>query len=196
MGLLSQKSYLGELTDRLYRLLELDGVVKADVEGTIQPVVIVGDGTNPGMGSQRGRRFSGFIDGAAPGNVAFFQATDEVIIDRVFLTVTGNAGAGTCNMQVAIGGGGGGTQVWPFLDRVASANDRPPVVTVGGGVLAATFAAIGISAGRWAIPAGAALVTQIAAITEPFFLAPGQTIFFSNTVASNIQGIVQGRTFG
>lgn len=196
MGLLSQSSYLGELTDRLYRLLQLDGVIRTGVADTIQPVVIVGDGTQPGMGSGRGRRFSGFLDGAAPANVAFFQATADVIIERVLLTVTGNAGAGTCNMQVAVGGGGGGTQVWPFLDRVRSVNDRPPVVTVGGGVAAATFTAIGTSAGRWAIPAGATLVTQIEAVTEPFLLAEGQTVFFSNTVASNIQGIVQGRTFG
>lgn len=197
MTIISQGSFLGEAANRLYRALGLDGPMGIKTDDTIQPVVVIQDGTQPGMGVQRGRRFGGFLAAAgAAANVAYFTALEDVIIERVFLHIEGNAAADILNANVNIGGNvAAGTRLWPFLDRAASTSDLAPVVTTNGGTTLATFTGIVGTLAAFGIPAGLTLVTPLPLLDRDFFLAAGQSIVISKGLVGQIRGIVQGRTF-
>jgi len=195
VGIISQGSFLGEATNRLYRALGLDGVIGVKVDDTIQPVVVVGDGMVPGMGLSRGRRFKGFLDAPGLNTVAFISAAEDVIIERVVLTIGGNAAANILSQYMS--NVTSGSRLTPFCDRFATPQDSAPVLTTNGGAAVATFALGALIAGRWTIPAGAAGVTNIEVINTPFLLAAGTTILWDTISAlGSIRGSFEGRTFG
>lgn len=76
------RSFFGEATLRLQRLLGLDGIVPVEVGKTITPVVILGDTTQPGFGGQSGRRFGGawtLAGGAVSTNFGIKAESDLII---------------------------------------------------------------------------------------------------------------------
>lgn len=91
-------SDLGEAEDRLRSQLALEGRIPVDLQGPepkIIPVVIVGDGTRPGMGRSRDRRFWTGVGhtNLASGTIALVQATQNIVIEQAVFAVTG-AGTG------------------------------------------------------------------------------------------------------
>jgi len=60
------RSYFGDVTARIQRLLELEGLIPIDLGKVITPVAIVADGTLPGYGDSKLRRFGGSCQLAAP----------------------------------------------------------------------------------------------------------------------------------
>lgn len=197
MTIRSQGSFLGEMATRLYRLLGLDGQVQTSVDDTIQPVVIVGDGTQPGMANYRGRRFSGFISAPGAATYAYFTPTEDVIIDRIVANFGPNAGADTAQLLVSVGLSAG-SQLWPFVDRAALPNDLAPVRTTNGGTGAAVTD-IGLFAGLLNLPA-AALGDSTQIVWEcwktPKLVAAGTTIRIKTGTARQIYATVEGRTVG
>lgn len=92
------QSDLGEAEDRLRSQLALEGRVPVELEGPtpkIVPVMIVGDGTRPGMGRSRDRRFWTGVGhtNLASGTIALVQATQNIVIEQAVFAVTG-AGSG------------------------------------------------------------------------------------------------------
>jgi len=198
MAILSQGSFLGELTQRLYRALQLDGVVSCKVDDTVQPVVIVGDGTAPGMGSLRGRRFKGTALGAgAAASAAFFQAIEDVIIDRITVSVGSNAGADAALLALFVNQIGGAVRFAPFMDRTLNVTDLAPVTnTGGGGTAVAGFTSAGDIFSIDLLGGAGISVPFAEALTAPFFLQAGNGIFLRTGTVRALKLNFEGRTFG
>lgn len=195
MGILSQGSFLGEATNRIYRALGLDGVVRLQVDGTIQPVVILADGTLPGSGLSRGRRFKGACNSGGGATVAHFIAAEDIIIDRLVAVVGGNAGVNTANVR--LGTVGITTQVrnTAFLDRNLGPTDLAPVLIVAGGVAAAGFTAAAGTMFETDQLAGLLQVNVYEVSTTPFLLSAGQSVFLQTLLACQCRLNFEGRTF-
>lgn len=92
------QSDLGEAEDRLRSQLSLEGRVPVELEGPtprIVPVMIVGDGTRPGMGRSRDRRFWTGVNhtNLSTGVIGLVQATQNIVIEQAVFAATG-AGTG------------------------------------------------------------------------------------------------------
>lgn len=53
------RSFFGDVGARIQRLLDLEGIIPIDLGKVITPVALVADGTLPGYGDQKLRRFGG-----------------------------------------------------------------------------------------------------------------------------------------
>lgn len=129
MGNRYGRSYFNEATGRLARLLGLDGEIPIELGKTITPVVSVGDGTAPGMGLVRGRRWMGRStnNGAGAGYLTF-RAVRDVVVEAVFPWNT--AGTGTVYIMAPADVTAAGltyTNFGIFIERPASSTDWAPV---------------------------------------------------------------------
>lgn len=177
------KGFLGDIGTRLQRILKFDGSADASFDSKAIPVMIVGDATLPGYGDQQGRVFNVFSS-VALNQYFYIRATQDVIITRIFCTLT-SAAAGSLTMQlVAPGTADPGSSVGgQFMDRSLSASDRPPlrVVTNATPTAGATFA-------NWFATA-ASLVGQDHNLDLPFCLSNGQALVFTSTNPSFNVGV-------
>lgn len=141
------QSDLGEAEDRLRNQLALEGRVPVELEGpnpTIVPVIIVGDGTRPGMGRSRDRRFSiGKLWTAMPsGTTAIVQAQLDVVIDNIVICFDDDATTSTLIVQMGYYPPNTAlpvpptTATNPFLDR-GLGDTAPVLVGAGAAVIAA-----------------------------------------------------------
>lgn len=80
------RSDLGDVESRIRRILNLEGLVPTDWNGLIQPVMLVGDGTLPGYGGARLRRFTQVFQTAAAGVDRWITVDADVIVDRIIFT--------------------------------------------------------------------------------------------------------------
>jgi len=202
MAILSQGSFLGEAANRLYRVLGLDGVVSPKVDDTIQPVVIVGDGTYPGMGSRLGRRWmASALTASTTPNASVLQALEDLVLDRMWCCSTGGAAVSIVRVNFNPVAGltplAGLASFAQFLDRADNTNDRPQ-------------AALGVT--TQALLAGTEVMTFDQPIQVPtgsqffypldfgpagFFMEAGSAIgFYSNLAAATVRANFYGRTFG
>lgn len=90
-------SDFGGAEDRLRNALDLEGKVGVDVadKSIIQPVLIVGDATRPGMCSSRDRRFlfgNGWV-AVASGAIIAIKPLADIVIERIVISMSG-AGSG------------------------------------------------------------------------------------------------------
>lgn len=87
------RSYFGDVTARIQRLLELEGLIPIELGKTIAPVALVADGTLPGYGDSKLRRFGGSCQLAAPAATGGlgWQCTHGpgVIITQMMFSATG-----------------------------------------------------------------------------------------------------------
>ena len=176
------KGYLGEIGQRLQRLLGFDGEADASFTSEARPVIIVGDATLPGYGNQQGRRFaiaSAQLQGASTLNW-FIKADQDVIIEQIQITRDNTAAAlGSIRMYFAPP-----TIAEPvtlavaglFLDRAVNVTDRPQMR----GAVSATLSTGSVQLLRIALPA--AYGAHIDPHTGPFLLAAGCALEFSCTV--------------
>jgi hypothetical protein len=165
------QGYLGDLGTRLQRLLGFDGDAGASFDSKAVPVLICGDATQPGYGSNNSRRFA-YANSVASLQAMYFRAVADVIIDSIDIQVTSGA-IGTATTQlVSVGTADPGTAaVGIFLDRSLSANDRPPLLGVVG-VIATTGSAFHTLFTVVATP----VPTVVRASPEAFCLAAGQAV--------------------
>lgn len=142
------QSDLGEAEDRIRSQLSLEGRVPVELDGpnpTIVPVMIIGDGTRPGMGRSRDRRFMLGWNFQAAGQTAMVQPTQPIVIERAIFT---HLGAGTgfhwTSAYYAPGTVPGGLifgpPINPFLDR--GLGDLPPVLVANNSVVLAQQAVV------------------------------------------------------
>lgn len=134
------QSDLGEAEDRIRSQLSLEGRVPVELEGpnpTIVPVMIIGDGTRPGMGRSRDRRFLLGWNFQAAGLTAMVQASQPIVIERAIFSHLG-AGTGFHWIEAYYAPGTvPGALVFapptnPFLDR--GSGDLPPVLVASNSV--------------------------------------------------------------
>ncbi len=194
MGILSQGSYLGELTQRLYRCLQLDGVVSCQVADTVQPVVIVGDGLRPGMGAFRGRSFShnwevqnsGFnlSLAAAPGSEGFW--VDQVVFGSNTPTLADLVRAYWYPIA-SVPGGAPATVSTQLTDRVSSSVDFAPILS-GANAGAPTASAF------FMVQLGVTPIFKVDGLN--WFVGPGLALTFRHVTTAGLSVQVMGRTFG
>jgi len=188
------QSDLGEAEDRLRSQLALEGRVPVELEGPtpkIVPVMIVGDGTRPGMARSKDRRFffgNGWT-GLASGQLCTLVANEDIVIEQVVFSLAG-AGTGALlqHYYAPVGAAAlvGAPTVLnnPFVDR--GLGERAPVSVANGAA---------------ALPAvqGVTEVLNGHSIVLPFevMLLAGSQLGFRGVVAStgtfSVWGI--GRTF-
>lgn len=181
------KSYFGEVTNRLGRLLGLDGRIPVDLAQSIQPVVLVGDGTLPGMAYRAGKRWACDINGGA--NQGMFLRADPagqgLIVEGWQVGVTGVTGLITLDYfgATAAAALGATTVAGAVLD--SGELDRPGILTLQGNAFAG-----GTTVGRWpAIP----INTSIPPVSQRFYLSPGTGLAWRQ---AGVGGIVLGTVFG
>ena len=187
------RSFLGDISSRLQRLLKFDGDAGATFDSKALPVMLVGDATLPGYGDQQGRRFilqSGVV---AAGGFFYFRAVRDVIITQIRFTQDLAANSTQEWRQIALGTAPG---VAPaigglFMDRSGSLNDRPPMEFYNGAV-ATAGTIIQLTTCLVASPLTGVYVT---CCDQPFCLAAGGAMgFFNNGAGSNPRYEVWGRT--
>lgn len=186
------RGFLGEAVVRLGRLLDLAGLVtpQYNTDEKIVPVVILGDGTTPGMGSQRQRHFGVCGTIANGGQVCHFMASRDVVIERlrfdhevfavntqILLSYKGPADALGAEIL-------GGTLTGAVLDRGNQSEVAPLVQLVGG-----------TAGSRWARGNLQAADSSWEVVGE-FFLQQGARVIVVPTgVGSTITFSIFGRTF-
>lgn len=180
-----QRGFLGEAALRLARLLELDGLVSPgfDTGESITPVVLVGDATDPGMGSLRNRRFMVALRAGAGVMPALRVAPDAqqgVILDHLVIS---SSAPEIIAIAIHFTVSGGSTAVSTFLDRAGTAIEDVP------GLISTTQAALGTIIGEFNVLAGDPVVIPLG-----FMLSPGANIQFRHG-ATTVVGFVRGRSF-
>lgn len=172
----SQNSFLGELSDRLYRALGLDGPVSADVSYTVLPMIQVADGTLPGMGSQRLRRFAFGGQTNYFTQIHHFEALQDIIITRLEFDYDVFAAFGKIVLSYkgpddAIGAEvPGGIDTGVFLDRARTMNEVAPIRQLVGGAIGTKFWAGALQGS-----------TSRIVLEEPFFLQDGARLIVSGS---------------
>lgn len=188
----SQKSFLGELSDRLYRALGLDGPVSADVSYTVLPTIQVADGTLPGMGSQRLRRFAFGGQTNYFTQIHHFKALQDLIILRMDFDYDTFAAFGKFILSYkgpddAIGAEvPGGIDTGCFIDRAKTMNEIAPIQQLVGGAIGTKFFAGALQSGFSRV-----------VFETPFFLQSGARIIVSGSagVGSSPNFNLIGMTF-
>jgi hypothetical protein len=165
----------------------------------VQPVVIVGDGTLPGMGDLRGRQFcdSFFQVGAAsPPTIGYIFQTDCVVEEvSIACNTAGTQGsvdwAGPSDAITATYAALAQTAI-PLIDRNTSLVTAAPVTR-----WATNATALGTAAKLWYhIPAVANQITIRTFGSDGLFMGKGSTLFmWNNALASIIYFGIKGRTF-
>lgn len=179
------QGYLGELGTRLQRLLGFDGEAGASFTAQAVPVLLVGNGTEPGYGQNSGRRFA--IPGPefvlAGNNHFWFRAVDDLIIEKI-IAVKANTDAAlgyvTCGLLMATSAnpGAANASLGVFLDRPASITDRPAIIS---GVYGPAGAAGDVILNSLALPAAFGMYGMLH--DYPFRLAAGQGMIFQGFAA-------------
>lgn len=179
------RSDLADSEPRMRRLLNLEGVLDLDWSENIQPVVLLDDGTLPGMG----RRLRGFTiplpgtGGAGSGYWVKFNA--DFILDRVSLLF---GLAGTYELRylgpndadpVAIN-----TNCAQLIDRAATSAEVPPIQR------SAAVAAGGATA--WSTGGLTLPPNQMFRIDLTWFMVSGSKLWCGGT--QNTVAVFQGRT--
>jgi len=193
MGQPYGRGYLGDLGQRLQRLLGFDGEAGATFDSKAIPVLICGDATLPGYGGQQSRRFvvpSGVV---AAGSFFYFQADADVII-RQFRVTMQAAGVGNLEWRMMALGTAPGAAIATagfYLDRSLSNNDRPPLSTYVNP--AATAGAV---IQNLTCAAGAPNVGEYVTLCDqPFLLAAGQAMgVLNNSAGLNPRFEIWGQT--
>jgi len=175
---------LGEIESRMRGLLTLDGLVPLGWDGNIVPVVLVGDGTLPGMGSSRLRFWTTPPNNGGVGTGFWFKATADLIIDEVEIVTAGGT---------LVGRYLGPAEADPvaitiaeahYLDR-ASTNDLAPILrsalVAGAGGVLIFGVSINLPAGRYVIPG------------KPWLLAKDAKFHVQSGAACSLS--VRGRLF-
>lgn len=116
------RSFFGDVTARLQRLLQLDGLIPIELGKSITPVAVVADGTLPGYGDQKLRRFGGSCQLAAPAATGGLGWTcthpEGVIITALQFTATGG-----CSFSLSYQGPDAAFP-WPMASATAFLIDR------------------------------------------------------------------------
>lgn len=131
------QSFFGEITNRLSRLLNLEGQIPVKLQEGVMPVVVVGDGTLPGMSSFKGRRWMAQLQANGTGTCTIAAtAGGEGIIVEGALIRTGTLAAtvtfrylNAAQVTAIVG-----TLISPTPARTldAPADDVPPLQIYGG----------------------------------------------------------------
>jgi hypothetical protein len=188
-------SFLGDASARLSRFLGVSGQLSPSVnpEPEIIPVVLVGDATLPGYGSQSGRRFLACVQSgpSAVGVLVGIKATIDLIVDEVEVEV--KAGG-----DIRLGYGGPNdadlttltTQAdGVLIDRAASKNEIPPMT--GGGTTLAGWGSFPTVQHWYPV---AATVGQPLKISTGWYMVAGSKLYVgyitaaSQTIAINVRG--------
>jgi len=188
------RSDFGEAETRLRRLLSLEGLIPMDLSRSIQPVMLVGDGTLPGMSQARLRRFtvSSITTGVSTG--FWLKANNEagVVIDAIELTVSAAAAAlrirylgATDTDPLAIA-----TPVGVMVDRAPSGSEVSPLLR-NAAADASAFNNGGLLVDMLNMPIGRHFWSQ--GVLCPFYLATGAK--FSLAMGNAQTWTVYGRTF-
>lgn len=173
------KGFLGDIGTRLQRLLKFDGSADASFDSKAIPVMLVGDATLPGYGDQQGRNF-GVLSTVVLNSWFYIRANADVIIGRVDIQTTAPAAGAACSFSLVPPGTAdpGSVPGGIFLDRNASANDRPPLGVVTNATPTAGTVLQNLFTSAAAIP-GTTWVFD-----RPFCLGAGQAIVFTATGGS------------
>lgn len=193
MGQRIQQSFLGEAAQRLARALGLDGLISPqfDSQERIIPVALVADGTVPGSGDHRGRRWAGgtILAGGAQAPRQAFKATEDVVITALqFSSQT----AGECTISYL---GADEVEPWAiatqgpiFLDRARSAGEFAPVLSGGD--------AAGVAFGGRIIWRSTILInTPYVVLITPFLLTAGAKICLTAAVTATADFNIAGYRF-
>jgi hypothetical protein len=190
------RSDLGDVESRIRRILNLEGLVPTDWDGKILPVMIVGDGTLPGYGGSRLRRWqlSNFLTGAA-GVDRWVTCDSDVIIDRIACIPGANTVVSVFYQgpNDATPGAIAGRNA-PMIDRAQTAAELAPI----------RDAQLGLAGGSTLFNMPGAGTINVGAIYEiirtPFLLAgpnvpgaDGARLRF--TSGGNCSWTIEGRTF-
>lgn len=176
---------LGEVESRMRRLLGLDGLVPLGWDGNIVPVLLVGDGTLPGMSQTRLRYWTSSAQAGGVGTGYWFKATEDLIIDAIEFATAG----GTFTTRYL-----GPLEADPvaiaiadahLVDRAQTSNELAPLlrsaVVAGAGGALIFQSVVNLPAGLWRFP------------ERPFLLAKDAKFHVQSGAACSIQ--VRGRLF-
>lgn len=190
-GTAFQNSFLGEAAQRVQRALDLDGVVSPNFDGgtLIQPIILVGNGMDPGMSDRRNRRWMCRLFGGGGGTDCFLRLAGEtqpqpapIIVDSMVIS-TAAAAAAVVDIRIRFGMTTAGTNESALLDRTGGAIETVPGI-VGGSVAPVGGAILG------SINIG---VGQVVTVPFSWMLSPGAALTF--TCASGLHGWLMGRLF-
>lgn len=187
-----ERSYLGDAASRLARLFQLGGPLTPLFRRReyIQPVVVVGDGTTPGMGENRQRHFGVCGTILAGGTVNHFLTSQDVVIERVrfdheVFAVATQLLVSYKGPNDAVGAEvPGGTLTGGMLDRAGQSEPAPLTQLVGG-----------TAGARW-MRGNLQAATSVFEFDGEFFLERRSRIIVVPTGAgSTINYSIFGRTF-
>lgn len=187
MGDTYGRSFFGTITSRLSRLLQLEGRVPIELAATVQPVVLVGDGTLPGMNDRSGKRFVFRLNlanvtwclRANPGeqgvivDTVHFRTLDITTVDLAYIASNQTTGYGYSSSGIV-------------LDS-QSGLEVPPV-QLGSG---APFGGRNVFASYNLIPAA----TVFPVLPIGCYLSPGAQFAITSSNAGPLEGYVSGRIF-
>lgn len=183
------QSFFGEITSRLARLLNLEGQVPIKLQEGVSPVVLVGDGTIPGMAGFKGKRWMANPQGSTAIGIAATVGGDGIIVDGWHLRDTNAATVISywwASPTVVAGWGAGLVAPTP-AQVLDSANVDVPPLQIFQGIVAGAAVQVGSLQNY---PATA----QDIRLEFPFYLAPGCGFRIASTVG-NLNGLIFGRQF-
>lgn len=169
------QGYLGEIGSRLQRLLGFDGDAGASFTAQAVPVMLVGDATEPGYGSNQGRRFQ-HMNGVSSGGYLYIRATADLIITKISAQLTNAGAGGTLTWDLVAPGTAdpGSLPAGIFLDRSLSSNDTPQIKAVSNATPTTGKRLVTLN-----VPAGAAIGSYWTLCDQPFCLSVGQAVVFA-----------------
>lgn len=189
------RSFLGDAALRLARIFDISGLVSPSFETAekIMPMVLLGDGTLPGMGGGRGRRFAGAViqaGGAGAAGIGI-RAQADILIEEIQVSTQTAAQEFLVHFL-------GVNDADPFLIATPTTSvmlDRSLNVTESGPVLtgAVTPFLIGVARTIWRNTLSANSPVSVACV--PFFLQRGAGLTFQGGVAATVDVNFYGRTF-
>lgn len=187
---LVQTPYFGEAATQLSRGLDVDGILRLDLDRSIQPVFLIEDATLPGFRNRKGRRFAVGPQTTNVGRVGLLvhpTAASEltgVIVEQVLIStrVAASRVWGRCLTEAQV------TPIWGVpatrnvnsCDNKQSASGEFPimiaVIAVGGVAAPADL--------QWAVNLNGVAAPYVAVLPVNVFLAPGQGIEFAAVAAT------------
>lgn len=195
-----ERSFLGDAASRISRLLSLGGPLTPlfNRRERITPVVLVGDGTEPGMAEARGLQFAGSINvagGGAQVPIVGFRFQVEAWVDAILYR--SNTAATEGSLRWAPSADAAAVTLSALAQTALGLVDRnqvlqaAPVTSFGSN---ATAPPTGLILHR-IIPA--ANVDQNYLLNDrPFFVPAGSVLWFThNVIAATVTATIRGRTF-
>lgn len=192
-----ERSFLGEAATRIGRLLGLGGMLtpKFNEGEGIAPILLLGDGTEPGYGDRSGRRWAigGVAAGAGVGAYIGIEATSEIIVEGVGFSTNTAAGQYTLKWNTATEASPSGATFptfVPALDRASSVNVAAPVLFLAQGGAAPAGVT---SRTLWS---GLGGLNYPVTFLHRFHMMPGSRLWLEySTVAATIYANFYGRSF-